>query len=394
MTFWLIASTLALFFSLGVLYWIHSLRHSPLVVKPIAPPNPPAPLISVIIPVRNEERNIRRCLESMFRQTYPNLEVIVVNDRSSDRTPQILEELAQEDSRLQVIQGSPLPEGWAGKPHALWQGSKAARGEWLCFIDADTFATPELIASVYAAARANGSDLFSLLTAQKLDTFWEKTLQPLVFTALMVGFRPHKVNDPRQPDAIANGAFLFFHRAAYEAIGGHQSVADSIVEDRDLAKRIKNAGLRLLIADGRGVMTTRMYTSFSEIWEGWTKNMFLGLHDHPRLAALGVFGGILGLMGALVMPAWLIAGIIWLVKGGGAYAALVVLQAVTAWIYLLYWRIQVNHEMEVSPWYAFTFPIGSFVFAAMLITSALKVTSGKGVTWKGRRYMARPEKQA
>ncbi len=228
-----------------------------------------------------------------------------------------------------------------------------------------------------------------MLTDQQLVTFWEKVLLPLVFTALSVGFSPRKVNDPKRRDAIANGQFLLFRREAYEAIGGHRAVASSIVEDRDLAQLVKGAGLRLVVADGRAVATTRMYTTFAEIWEGWTKNIFLGLSGNRRLALLGVFGALLSLMGALALPGWWITGLAWLINGGGASAALVLLQATTAWIYLLYWRVLTAQALQISALYALTFPIGSFIFAAMMFASTYKVLSGQGVTWKGRRYLSK-----
>lgn len=386
---WVIVSTLALLISLEVAFWVHNQHHMTILVKPGAPPIGPLPLISVIVPARNEERNIAACIQALQTQTYPNLEIIVVDDRSSDRTPVILAGLAQADQRIQVLAGRPLPSGWVGKPHALWQGAQVAQGEWLCFIDADTFARPELIASAYTTALTHQAGLLTLLTDQRMETFWEKTLLPLVFTALSVGFSPRRVNDPRRPDAIANGQFLFFQRSAYQVIGGHQAVAGSIVEDRDLARRVKAAGLRLVVADGRAVATTRMYTAFNEIWDGWTKNIYLGLSDNPRLAWLGVFGALLCFLGAVGLPAWMLAGMAWLRAGGGMQALLVTLQAAIAITYLVYWRVQSAYGLRISPGYAFTFPLGALIFAAMMVSSAYLVLSGRGVTWKGRRYLAR-----
>jgi chlorobactene glucosyltransferase len=386
---WVILSTIAFFVSLAVAFWVHNQHQLDIQVRPAAPPAGVLPRISVIVPARNEERNIAACLAALQAQSYPNLEVIVVDDHSSDRTPQILAAIAQPDARVQVITGRPLSAGWAGKPHALWQGAQVASGEWLCFIDADTFARPSLIASAYTAALAHQADLLTLMTDQHMETFWEKTLLPLIFTALSVGFSPRRVNDPRRQDAIANGQFLFFHRPAYQAIGGHQAVAGSIVEDRDLARRVKSAGLRLVVADGRAVAATRMYTRFSEIWEGWTKNIYLGLSDNPRLAWLGIVGALLCFLGALGLPGWVLAGLAWLQAGGGTMAALVVLQAVTAVLYLLYWRLMAARGMRIAPGYALTFPLGALVFGAMMVNSAYKVLSGRGVTWKGRRYLSK-----
>ncbi len=387
MLYWLLVSTLGLLFGLLLDTWIHNQTYMDVVVRP-APPPPPgeAPLISVIVPARDEARNIGNCARALLAQTYPNFELIVVDDRSTDGTAHILAELARRDSRLRVIKGQPLPPGWAGKPHALSQGAQAAQGAWLCFVDADTFAAPELLASTYAAACASGADLFTLLTRQDMLTFWERVVLPLVFTALSVGFSPRRVNDPSRPDAIANGQFLLFRRSAYEAVGGHLAVRNSIVEDRDLALLVKRAGCRLVIADGRAVARTRMYTSLAEIWEGWSKNVFIGLSGQPRLMGLGVLGAFTLLVGALVLPAWLAAGAIWLARGGGWLAGVVLAEAAGMWAHLLAKRVWVARGLEIPVWSALGVPLGALVFAGIMANSAFRVLSGKGVMWKGRLY--------
>ncbi len=387
MSVWVILGGIGLIVGLWIGYWMHT-RYPMDVAITLVPPPPPgeAPLISVIIPARNEARNIRACLESLFSQSYPNFEIIVVDDRSRDSTPQILAELMMKDPRLKVVQGEPLPEGWAGKPHALWQGVRQARGEWLCFLDADTFAAPELLASTYAKAQALCADLLSILTFQEMCTFWEKVILPLIFTGISVGYPPQRVNDPALPDAIANGQFLLFRRSAYQSIGGHAAVKDSIVEDRDLAVLVKGSGMRLVLADGRKVATTRMYTRFSEIWEGWTKNIYLGIHDDPRLLGWGVLGVLLTLVAAVGLPAWLISAGNWVASGGGLPAVIVLIEGVieTAWVLLL--RALTDRGMGISPVYALTTPLGTGILAAMMFTSAFNVISGRGVKWKGRVY--------
>lgn len=382
---WVILSTIGLFLGLGILVWIHRQYRMSIVVQPVPPP-PDAPLISVIIPARDEARNIRACVQALLAQEYPNLEVIVVDDRSQDATPQILNELQRDQPHLRVIQGSPLPAGWAGKPHALWQGAQLAAGDWLCFLDADTFASPQLIASTLTTARAARADLFTILTSQELASFWEKVVLPLVFTGLSVGFAPERVNDPHRSDAIANGQFLLFRREVYKAIGGHAAVRNSIVEDRDIANRTKKLGYRLVVADGRQVARTRMYTSFAEIWEGWTKNIYLGLRGEPRLVALGFLAAFLSLVVTIGLPAWLVLGTLWLAGGGGWMAGVLLGQGILLAAAMIGIRAVVDRSMGISPWYALTTPLGMAVFAAMMAASTYNVISGKGVRWKGRVY--------
>jgi len=400
---YLIASTAFLIGGIFIVYWLHNQYQMDIVVEP-APPPTNAPLISVCIPARNEERNIRACVEAVLAQEYPNFEVIVLDDRSTDATPEILRKLTLESDSLlsrqtrehtptgtrapvlQIINGSDLPKGWAGKPHALFQASAIARGEWLCFVDADTFLAPTTLSSCYVKALATQADMFTIMTFQILGSFWEKTVMPLVMTALSVGFSPRKVNDPNTKDAIANGQFILIKRPVYDAIGGHESVKDNIVEDKAISEQVKWNGYRLIVADGMQVVRTRMYTSLPEMWEGWTKNIYLGLRDQPSLMALGIFGAFLTLLVSIFLPTWPLLGAYWHWKGGGWMATVVISESLLLWAYVIYVRVIIARKMEISPWYAFTTPLGAGVFGAMMFTSAWKVISRKGVTWKGRVY--------
>jgi len=381
----LIISSLCFLAGLIIVTWMHNQHQLNIVVKPGQPPED-APLISVCIPARNEERNIGHCVEALQAQTYPNFEIIVLDDRSTDSTPEILSRLSTADTRIKVISGSDLPPGWAGKPHALTQAAAAAHGEWLCFVDADTFVTPDALAAVYAKVIETQADLFTILTSQIMLTFWERTVLPLVMLALSIGFTPSKVNDPQRKDAIANGQFIFIKRTVYEAVGGHEAIKNSIVEDKDLGVLVKGKGYRLVVADGRQVASTRMYTSLAEMWEGWTKNIYLGLRDDLGLLLLGVFGAFLAFTAALLLPAWVILGVVLTGTGSGLDGSVVLSEAITLWGYLIYWRMLASRGMGIPAWYALTLPIGAGVFAAMMITSAWNVLSGKGVTWKGRTY--------
>jgi len=388
LTVLIVLSTLAMGLGLYITWLVHSRTGLEILVEPGLDQDPypdqgEPPLISVIIPARNEGRNIERCVQALFSQTYPNYELILVDDRSNDETPSILIELEKKDARLRLIHGSELPPGWAGKPHALVQGATTARGMWLCFMDADTFAEPGLLWSTYRMAVKLDADMFSILTDQELGSFWEKTILPLVFLGLSFGFPAQSVNDPKKPDAIANGQFILIRRSVYDQVGGHSAVRDRIDEDKAIAILVKRAGNRLILADGRKVARTRMYTSLPEMWEGWTKNIYLGLRD--RLWLL-LFGAFLGLVVSILLPFWLFGSLVWLTSGGGIAAAIVTGEAGVLWMYLLFKRLQVCWAFHISGGYAFTFPLGALIFTAMMVASAFNVISGRGVIWKGRRY--------
>ncbi|MFT3893516.1 MAG: glycosyltransferase [Anaerolineales bacterium] len=394
-----ILSTAFFIGGIGIIYWLHNQYHLDIVVEPATLPQN-APLISICIPARNEERNIRVCVESALGQDYPNLEVIVLDDRSTDGTLEILRQIRVESASLlaerkqravslHIVDGSDLPSGWAGKPHALYQASAPAHGEWLCFIDADTFLASETISSCYAKAIETKADMFTIMTFQILGSFWEKTVMPLVMTALSVGFSPRKVNDPKTKDAIANGQFIMIKRSVYDAIGGHESVKDNIVEDKAISQQVKWNGYRLIVADGMKVARTRMYTSLPEMWEGWTKNIYLGLSDQPGLMALGVFGALLTVITSLFLPVWPLLGIYWYLNGGEWMALAVIIESLLLWGYLIFTRAKASVKMGISQWYALTTPLGAGVFGAMMFTSAWRVVTRRGVTWKGRVYASK-----
>lgn len=382
---YLIISTLLFIPGIIIIYWVHNQYHLDIVVTPTAAPKD-APLISICIPARNEENNIRRCVEAALTQDYPNIEVIVLDDRSTDATSEILRQLAAQNDILRIISGSDLPDGWAGKPHALYQASAVARGEWLCFLDADTFLMPEAISSCYVKALETEADLFTVMTDQILGSFWEKVVMPLVMTALSVGFSPRKINDPSRRDAVANGQFILIKRRIYDLIGGHEKVKDQIVEDKAISEQVKWNGHRLIVADGMQVVRTRMYTSLPTIWEGWTKNIYLGLRDHVAMLLLGAFGASLALIAAMFLPIWPLLGLAWYFNDGHWMALVVILESFFVWGYLIYIRAVIAKKMKISAWYALTTPLGAGIFAAMMLTSAWKVLSGQGVTWRGRTY--------
>jgi chlorobactene glucosyltransferase len=346
-----------------------------------------APLVTIVVPARNEARSVRDCVASLLDQDYPHVEVIVVDDASSDATPRILDELGRQHlhrDRLRVLRIEELPAGWAGKPHALHVGAAAARGDWLVFTDADTWHAPAALRSAMRCALAERADMLSLVTRQDLPDFWGRVLMPIALMGISALYPARQVQDPASAVAIANGQYILIRHAVYMALGGYgsQRLRTSLVDDRDLAREVKRAGYRLTLADGRRLVTTRMYRSLGEHWRGWGKNVYAGSRGGPL--AFGVM--TLGLLGICLLPAaLLVVGLVgrrrpWAVAGALQLAATVG------------YRYRVDRALDV-PWaYAWTHPLGGVVFSAILARAGWRRLTGRGVEWSGRTYLDAPGK--
>jgi len=233
---------------------------------PAAPPE-----VTVIVPARNEAACLGDCLTSLAAQTGVTFEIIVVDDHSTDRTG----EIARSFAGVRVISPGPLPEGWTGKNNAVIAGAKQARGEWLLFTDADTVHVPGSLARSLAEAKEHGAELLSYSPEQIAVTFWELATLPVVFAELARQYPPSKVSDPTSPIAAANGQYILIRRETYEAVGGHAAIATNLLEDVALARLVKDSGRRIRFRYAADAVRTRMYRSFRQLREGWTKNLAL-----------------------------------------------------------------------------------------------------------------------
>ncbi len=339
------------------------------------------PALSIVVPARNEERQIEPCVRSLLAQRHNDFEVIVVDDCSEDATPEILRRLAAQDARLRIVSGAPLPQGWVGKPWALSQGAREARGAWLLFTDADTFHYPNGAASVQASAIERGLGVLSVLTDQDLLGLPERALMPSLFLAILGGTGPiGDVGDPSKPDAaLFNGQYIMASRAAYEAIGGHAAVRNEIAEDLELARRFKKDGhFRIALMGSEGVAHTRMYRSLREIWFGFTKNFALGLRGRPVWGAIGAC--TLGCISPLTQLAFIAALLTsrWVDAAALALAMTIVLAVVAFQMRLM--RAPATSVL----WYS----VGTAFTVAVLTASIALFASGRGVVWRGRRYGA------
>lgn len=239
------------------------------------------PEVSIVVPARNEEANLGDCLRSLAGQAGVVFEIIVVDDGSTDRTGEIAESFAG----VRVMAAPPLPRGWTGKNNAVVAGAAAARGEWLLFTDADTVHLPGSLARALAEAKRERADLLSYSPEQVVGTFAERAVMPVVFAELAVEYPPAKVQDPGSGIVAANGQYVLARRVAYESIGGHAALAGEILEDVALAKAFRRAGLRVYFRYGGDAVRARMYRSWAQLRDGWTKNLAL-LFPHPGRRAV------------------------------------------------------------------------------------------------------------
>jgi chlorobactene glucosyltransferase len=342
-----------------------------------------APRVSVIVPARDEERNIEACVTSLLAQDYDNFEVIVVDDGSTDATPTILARLARTPAgrrRLRVVRVEELPSGWAGKPHALHTGTRIASGEWLLFTDADTRHTPTALRSAMTRALSDGVDLFTIGTTQELPDFWNRVLMPIAFMGISSQYPPAWVNNPRSPIAIANGQFLLIRKAMYDGVGGYDTDAlrATVVDDLALARVVKRSGGKLRFVDGRGLVSVRMYRSVREHVNGWGKNATIGSRGGAWL--FPIF--IVGLPMVTVWP--FVALALGLLRRKPALAASGAAPVAAALAY----RAHLDHQLGTPLRYGLTHPLGGAIFTFIIARSFWRKLRGATVPWRGRSYAA------
>ena len=339
-----------------------------------------APSVGVIIPARNEAENIEECLASLTKSRYPNFEIIVVDDRSEDGTAELARTVpAGNAKRLVVIDGEALPQGWLGKPWACQQGARVTSAELLLFADADTTHGENLLSRSITELQNKDADLLNVLGLQVMESFWEYLVQPQIFLAVV--FRhpdlERSARSSQWQDGVANGQFMLMPRTSYEAIGGHESVRDRVLEDLALAQTVKRHGRTLVVRMAMDALRTRMYRSLTSMIAGWSRLIQMGaVQGQPLVASFGAVT-VTTLCFWIVPPLMLISAL----AGFGGETLLI-------WSALVYGLSVGIHAAFLNflggpTYYAVFYPLGSFVVIYIMIRS--KIRAGD-VEWKGRRY--------
>ncbi len=343
------------------------------------------PLLSVIIPARNEEHNIGNCLNGLANTNYPaeRLQIIVVNDRSSDNTADIVTEYVSRYPQIELIQGQPLPDCWTGKVHACWQGAEQARGEWLIFLDADATVKPDLLHCAVSFAAENRVELLTLIPFQTMKSFPERFWLPGIFFGFSYFLNLKRINDPHDPYAIANGQFLLFAKDAYVSMDGHRSIKGELNDDLAIARTAKRKGLRFHCAFAEQLLETRMYHSLNEIWNGFSRNAsdITQIRSPGRLIINVLFTLTLA-AGFLLLP----------ISAAGAhlasptpYTVLALGLALFTAALLLISFILVIVALRIPLPYVLSVPLGLLLQGALSIRSYL--LTNRGIRqWKGRSY--------
>jgi len=347
----------------AALSWWHLTRLER--VEPGQPPPQRWPTVSVIIPARNEEQRLPALLRSLSSLGYSPMEVLVVDDHSSDGTTAVASAFP-----VRLVRVEPLPPGWTGKNFACWQGATVATGEWLLFMDADTEHAPGMLHAVVSMAVDRRLAMLSLLPRQRCETFWERLLLPFAYQQYVTGMGPPV---RRSTAGVANGQYILCTASSYRAVGGHAAVRKSVIDDVALAQRYERHRLPTALARGEKVASVRMYEGLNDIAAGFGKNSFRFLLADPASGMLVMLATILASLptGLLVFSAVLRRSSLFkLGMAGYVVCAL----GIVPWLRLF----------GVAPTLAFLHPLGATVFQGIAMRSAWQTVTGQRTTWKGR----------
>lgn len=332
------------------------------------------PRVSILIPARNEEKRIRPLLESLLLQDYPNYEILVLDDRSTDQTLKLLRVYSANDNRLQVIRGQELPPGWLGKPWACQQLAKKANGEWLLFTDADTRHGSDMLKRSVQFAETNQADVVSLMNEQITKSWMELLVVPVMVFSLVAylpGYWTLRSKSFFNRFAGVGGQFILIRQKVYRALGGHSVVKNKIVEDLEIGKALVKQGYRVVLGNGSDLTSCRMYGNAKEVWEGFSKNMF----PVSGFSLLRMVAVLFVLLGIGTIPFFvLLAG----------FSSPLFIPCLT--LSLSQWVIRLAHAhcyrmLKIS---VIFHPLGSLLFAMIGINSVFWFWSGRG-HWKGRK---------
>jgi glycosyltransferase involved in cell wall biosynthesis len=330
------------------------------------------PRISLIIAARNEKKNIETALQSVLNQDYPDLEVMVIDDRSTDGTSAILDRIGQKCPKLKVFHISELPEGWLGKNHALYSGAQKASGKFLLFMDADVVMEPSTVRRALGYLIEKRLDHITIFPELKLKGIWLNMVVGAFSITFGLYTRPWKAKDPKSRHHIGIGAFNLVRTEAYRKAGTHQKIAMRPDDDMKLAKLIKKGGFRQDCLLGKGMIFVEWYSSLSELIHGLEKNAFASVNYHLSAVIAATAGNIL----FFILP---FAGVF--LSTGPAQIFFLLALIVMVILYLNHAYLQ-----GLNPWYGLGFPFADIIFIYIIWNSTLKTLFQNGIEWRDTHY--------
>ena len=338
-----------------------------------------SPFVSVLIPARNESRNLRRCLSSIQAQTYKQLEIICLDDRSEDDTAEIIEQFAATDPRVKLMRGANLPEGWVGKSHACAQLAGASSGDWLLFTDADTVHAPDSIQRAVATAMKRRADLLTGFPRILSNHALGNLVLPLMHFLIALHLPIFQVERSRKSMFMAaHGAFMLYRREAYEQIGGHGATKhrNALVEDMTMAKATKEAGYRVSLVDITPIVACEMYEQPAQVWNGFAKNIYNGIGRSTPL----LFTLFLLYFSLYVFPIFIFLA--FLSQGQLGYATL----AFGIVVFGMLHKALVDRKFQVNGLWFLGISVSVCLLIAIGIRSWFLGVTSRGYEWKGRIY--------
>lgn len=330
------------------------------------------PPISLIFAARDEEDKLPAALATLVGIDYPQLEIVAVNDRSTDGTARILDEFALKHPQLKVVHVRELPSGWLGKPHALQTGYQASSGQLLVFTDADVKFKPDALRRVVTLFRERGLDHLSLFVDVDRRGFWDAVLISFFGMGFQLATDPHNVSNPNSRTYVGVGAFQMLNRTAYESSGTHRHLAMEVVDDMKLGKIVKMGGFRSCVAVAQNYVSVEWHLGLGNLVLGVEKNFFAGAQFRISVAAMQI-------LALLLMNVFPFAGLLF---GRGWIQSLAAVSVVVA----MGFHVGVDVVMRISPLYCLSLPLGATVFSYMILRSAIVTLRQGGIVWRNTFY--------
>jgi cellulose synthase/poly-beta-1,6-N-acetylglucosamine synthase-like glycosyltransferase len=346
-------------------------------------PDNPHPLVTIVVPAKDEAAGVEVSVRSIMHSDYSNLEIILVNDRSEDGTPRIMERLAKEDPRIKVVSINELPKGWTGKTHAMFRAAQEASGDILLFTDADAFLDPMAVPQVLHFFKAQNLDMFSLLPGFVKKGFNENAVYPHMALGISYFYPLTDVNNPAKEAALASGCFIMIGRQAYEKLGTWERFRNEVTEDVAMSKAAKANGLKLMVMRGSTLVRTKPFDKLSDVCRFWKRTYYGGLDKNvAKIGRLVVNYAVLSVMILL----FAMSGIFLLIGNGELpTVALFTVSLLAMAAVVIPFSIFINHDQ--GDWiYGLASPVGVFVSLFVSVSTLFSVLTNEGIRWRGSTY--------